>query len=77
MVDALSRALEKVEGLAPERRAELAELIEDYVDLVSKRQQPLTASEREMVLQGLADFEYGRVASKEDVEAAYRAHITR
>lgn len=74
MSDALDTALKKARKLAPDRQEELAELIEDYVDIASRRQMPLTAEERELVLQGLADFKDGRVASPEEVEAAYKVH---
>lgn len=74
MADALDSAVDKVRKLAPDQREELAELIEDYVELVSRRTKPLTPWERELVLEGLADFEQGRVAASEEIEAAYKAY---
>ena len=65
MTDELDSAFEKVRKLAPEQREELAELIEDYVSRMSGRTQPLSPGERELVLEGLADFEQGRLASNE------------
>jgi predicted transcriptional regulator len=74
MTDALESALEKMRKLAPEQQEELAELIEDYVNRTAGRTQPLTSHERELVLEGLADFEHGRVATKQEVEDAYKAY---
>ena len=75
MTDALASAFEKVRNLTPEQREVLAELIEDYVSRMAGRTEPLTSKERELVLEGLADFEQGRVASNEEVEAAYNALV--
>lgn len=72
MTDALESAFDKVRKLAPEQREELAELIEDYVKLASRQARPLTPHERELVLEGLSDFEQGRVATSEEIEAAYK-----
>jgi hypothetical protein len=73
MIKALKDAIEKARALPPERQSEIADVLEDMVRGAGDVY-VLSAEERALVEEGIADLDAGRIATDAEMDAFRRRH---
>jgi hypothetical protein len=73
MIKALEDAIEKARSLPPERQSEIAEVLEDMVRGAGDVY-VLSPEEEQLLEEGIADLDAGRIATDAEMNAFWRRH---
>jgi predicted transcriptional regulator len=76
MIKALEDAIEKARSLPPERQADAADALERIIK-ASRTIYVLSAEEHDLIEEGIADADAGRIATDAEMEAFWARHSRR